>query len=87
MKNVASIGARDARQIAAEATYASQNGLSMSLYTRTSTNLNRIQGLIDSGAISMSTIPGVGTNGFRVLTSGEAALSGSLMGGFTNSLK
>ncbi|MBS0448570.1 MAG: hypothetical protein JSR59_21825 [Proteobacteria bacterium] len=87
VKNVAAIGACDAQQIAAEATYASQNGLGMNLYTRTGADLSRIQGLIDNGAMSVSTIPGVGTNGFRVLTNGEGALSGSLIGGSTNGLK
>jgi hypothetical protein len=88
VKNVAAISARDARQITAEATYASsQNGLSMSLYTRSGADLSRVQGLIDNGAISVFTIPGVGTNGFRVLTGRESVLSGSLVGGLTNSLK
>lgn len=43
--------------------------------------MSRIQGLIDDGAFSVSTIPGVGANGFRVLTGGESALAGAAIGG------
>lgn len=81
VKNVAAIGVRDASQIAAEATYASQNSLSMSLRVRAGADLSRIQGLIDEGAMSVTTIPGVGTNGFRILTGGESALTGAAIGG------
>lgn len=86
VKNVAAIGVRDARQIAAEAAYASQEGLAMKLVTRPGADLSRIQGLIDNGALSVSNIPGIGTNGFRILTGGESVLAGGVLG-LTNNLK
>lgn len=81
VKNVARIRVRDARQIAAEATYASENSLNMSLHVRPGADLSRIQNLIDEGAFSVTLIPGVGTNGFRILTGGESALAGTAIGG------
>lgn len=83
-KNVASISAKDARQIMAEATYSASKGLNMTLWTRSGTDLSRVQGLIDNGALSVRNIPGIGSNGFRVLTNGESAVLGSGLGGSFN---
>jgi hypothetical protein len=54
------------------------------LWTRKGADLSRIQGLIDNGALSVRTIPGVGSNGFRILTNGESAALGFGIGGTIN---
>jgi RHS repeat-associated protein len=85
VKNVAAISAKDARQIGAEAAFAEANGLQMTLFVRPGANLSKIQGLVDSGAFAVETIPGVARNGFRALTAGESAGIGAGIGAASNS--
>jgi RHS repeat-associated protein len=80
VKNVAAISAKDARQIAREATYAADKELSMTLSVRQGADLSRVQSLIDANAFAVKTIPGVGANGFRILTTAEAAAAGAAIG-------
>ncbi len=80
VKNVAAISAKDARQIAREAAYAADKELSMTLSVRQGADLSRVQSLIDAGAFAVKTIPGVGANGFRILTTAEAAAAGAAIG-------
>ncbi|MEQ1715316.1 MAG: putative toxin [Hyphomicrobium sp.] len=78
IKNVAVIRARDAPQIALQADIAAVRGLEMNLLVRPGADLTRISGLMASGEISVSTIPGIAANGFRALTA-ESAATGSLI--------
>jgi RHS repeat-associated protein len=81
VKNVALIRTKDAAQIADEAAFAAREGLDMTLWIRPGADVSKVQGLIDSGAIALRNIPGIGSNGFRVLTNTEGALLGGAIGG------
>jgi hypothetical protein len=85
--NVARIGARDAAQIADEATYAANTGRSMTVQTRPGTDVSRIQGLIDNGSVGHGTIPNIADDGFRTLSPWGAAGGGAATGSTFRALK
>jgi RHS repeat-associated protein len=80
VKNVAAISAKDARQISDYAAFSQQGLNPVQVFTREGTDVSRIQGLINSGAVEQKFIPGVNDFGVYSLTTGEAALSGGAVG-------
>lgn len=81
VKNVKAISAKDAKQIHAQTLLAKEFDAPMTLWTRPGADLSKIQHLIDNGAISaVKNIPGIATNGARMLKNGEAALVGGVSG-------
>jgi RHS repeat-associated protein len=84
VKNVAKISSRDAAQIADEAGWAASQGRTMTVQTRATTDVGRIQNLINSGAVTQEFLPNIGQNGFRVLSSGEAFGIGGGVGALSN---
>jgi RHS repeat-associated protein len=75
-KNVATISASDASQIASYATFSAEFELGpVQVFTRGGTNIARIQDLISSGAVQQQFLPGISDIGVYSLTQGEAALS------------
>ena len=86
-KNVATISARDARQISAYADYSAQVGLDpVTVFTRPSTNVSAIQGLLDNGSVTQSFLPGINDLGVYSLTRSGAATVGGLAGAGGNAL-
>jgi hypothetical protein len=84
---VATIGARDARQISAYADFSAQAGLDpVALFTRPSTNVSAIQGLLDNGAVTQSFLPGINDLGVNSLSLSSAATVGGLVGTGGNAL-
>ena len=84
-KNVATIGARDARQISSYAGYsARRNPDAVQVLTRQGTDVSRIRGLINSGAVERQFLPGVNNLAVNSPRGGEAALTGAAVG-FTSS--
>jgi RHS repeat-associated protein len=80
-KNVAIIGARDARQISAYADYSAQAGLdAVAIFTRPSTNVSAIQSLLDNGSVIQRFLPGINDLGVNSLTRSGAATVGGLAG-------
>jgi RHS repeat-associated protein len=87
-KNVATIGSRDAAQISDYAAYAANPTTdinSVQVFTRATTDVARIQGLIDSGAVEQGFLPNIGANGFRTLSASESATIGIAIGGVNSS--
>jgi RHS repeat-associated protein len=81
VKNVATIGARDANQISSYAAYSARRGLDpVQVFTRQGTDVSRIQRLINSGAVEQQFIRGVNDLGVYSLTAGQAALTGGAVG-------
>ncbi len=81
VKNVAQITARNATQIADEAAHAAATGRPMVLATRATTDVTRVQGLINSGAVQQTILPNVAKDGLRQgLFRGEAAAVGAATG-------
>jgi len=58
----------------------------MTLYIRPGADVSRVKSLIDSGAFSVKNIPGIGTNGARILKNGESAVAGSILGAGTEGI-
>ena len=72
---------RDSDQISSYVAYSAQRNLGpVQLFTRPGTDVSRIQGLIDSGAVVQQFLPGVNNLGVYSLTGGEAALTGAAVG-------
>jgi RHS repeat-associated protein len=80
VKNVARISGRDAAQIADDVTYAASTGQTMRLLTRSNTDLSKVQHLINNGSIKLSTIPNIGSDGFRIISGLESAGVGGALG-------
>ena len=77
-KNVAAIGVRDAKQISSYASHSTETGLNpVEVFTRPGTDVPRIQGLLDNGAVVQKFLPGINDAGVLSLTRGEAALTGA----------
>jgi uncharacterized protein RhaS with RHS repeats len=86
-KNVAIIGARDARQISAYVDYSAQAGLdAVVVFTRPSTNVSAIQGLLDNGSVTQRFLPGINDLGVYSLSLSGAATVGGLAGTGGNTL-
>jgi len=87
VKNKAVISAKDARQIGDDVLLASRKpGYQTQLYTRGSTDVSRVQGLIDNGSVVQKFLPGVADDGFRLLSPLESGLAGAGFGQATQSL-
>lgn len=91
VKNKAALSAKDARQIADDVAFASNNpGYTVNLQARYSTNLgSRVQSFVDNGQVSLSYLPGIANDGFGYLSpylaGGLGAGLGSLSGTFGGS--
>ena len=87
VKNKAVISAKDARQINDDVLLASRKpGYQTQLYTRGSTDVSRVQGLINNGSVVQKFLPGVADDGFRLLSPLESGLAGAGFGQGTQSL-
>ena len=85
VKNVATISARDAKQILDDVAYAAgREGFDVTVLTREITDVSRIQRLIDSGAITHDILKNIAENGFRILSTGESASIGAALGSLRN---
>jgi len=77
-KNVAEISRRDAKQISSYVGYSASRGLDpVQVFTRQGTNVSRIQGSIQRGAVEHRFLPGVNDLGVYSLTRGGSALTGA----------
>ncbi len=88
VKNKAVISAKDARQITDDVLFAGSQpgGYQAQLLTRRSTDVSRVQGLIDNGSVVQKFLPGVADDGFRLLSPLESSLAGAGFGQGTQSL-
>jgi RHS repeat-associated protein len=80
-KNAAAIRSRDATQIASYAAYSVEQSLApVQLFTRHSTDVTRIQGLLNAGLVEQRFLPGVNNLGVYSITASEAASTGGVAG-------
>ncbi|WP_298609873.1 RHS repeat-associated core domain-containing protein [uncultured Thiobacillus sp.] len=88
VKNKAVLSAKDARQIGDDVLHAAsrQPGYQTQLYTRSSTDVSRVKGLIDDGSVVHKYLPGVADDGFRLLSPLGSGLAGAGFGQGTQSL-
>jgi RHS repeat-associated protein len=87
-KNVATISASDANQIASYAEYSARFGLNpVQVFTREGTDVSAIQSLINSGVVQQQVLPGVSNLGVFSLTNTGAALSGAAYGGTVEAMR
>ena len=85
VKNTASIRSRDAAQIRDFVSFAGSNNGSVTVLTRgKSTDVSRIQGLVDDGAVSIGKIPGINSSGVGNLSTGTLSLLGIGAGAASN---
>ncbi|WP_262048087.1 hypothetical protein [Bradyrhizobium sp. Bra78] len=87
-KNVATIGARDAAQISSYANYSAANGFNpVQVFTRESTDVSLIQGLINSGAVEQKLLPGINNLGVNILSQGDAVAIGGVVGAVDSAIR
>lgn len=79
VKNVATIGRRDAAQIR-DLVGVSQPGQSVNVFVRSGANTSRIDDLIRAGQINVKPIPNVGGSGFGIATGTESLAVGGALG-------
>ncbi|MEA1677474.1 RHS repeat-associated core domain-containing protein [Nitrospirillum sp. BR 11163] len=86
-KNVAAIGARDAKQLSAYSKFSNIEGLDpVQVFTRPNTDVSAIQDLLENGSVVQRFLPGVTDQGVYALTPGQAAITGGLIGSASNAI-
>jgi hypothetical protein len=84
VKNVEKISSRDASQIADDVKFAKDEGKQATLLTRDSTDVSKVQGLIDSGDLTHNIIPNISNEGVLNLNGIQAAGISVAAGAATN---
>lgn len=87
VKNVAAISSRDAAQIADSVTLAQATGKTAILEARVGADVSKVQGLIDSGELTLKNIPGIGADGLKELSNAASATIGAMAASTTDCAK